>query len=138
MGGFGFCPDAPNRPTGPLKTTGIGEKVRTPDPRIRVRPLLFGSRVLCVGVVFRKAQTFWPICIFDWAEDHEIWRHMDGNHVRGLVRKTVVVRRGGADGEEKICCYQHRHRVRGLQIAFYLEVNGCPKTTCWKVLGPGM
>ncbi|CAK9077844.1 unnamed protein product [Durusdinium trenchii] len=40
----------------------------------------------------RKAQTFWPICIFDWAEDHEIWRHMDGNHVRGLVRKTVVVR----------------------------------------------
>lgn len=25
-------------------------------------------------------------------EDHEIWRHMDGGHTRGYVRKTVVVR----------------------------------------------
>jgi len=40
----------------------------------------------------RKAQEFWPICVFDWVEDHEIWRHMDGGHTRGYVRKTVVVR----------------------------------------------
>lgn len=40
----------------------------------------------------RKAQEFWPICVFDWVEDHEIWRHMDGGYTRGYVRKTVVVR----------------------------------------------
>ena len=42
--------------------------------------------------VRRKAQEFWPICVFDWVEDHEIWRHMDGSKTRGYVRKTVVVR----------------------------------------------
>ena len=42
--------------------------------------------------IARKAQEFWPICVFDWVEDHEIWRHMDGGHTRGYVRKTVVVR----------------------------------------------
>jgi hypothetical protein len=40
----------------------------------------------------REAQEFWPICVFDWVEDHEIWRHMDAVQSRGYVRKTVVVR----------------------------------------------
>eukprot|EP00437_Effrenium_voratum_P006675 CAMPEP_0181435656 /NCGR_PEP_ID=MMETSP1110-20121109/20446_1 /TAXON_ID=174948 /ORGANISM="Symbiodinium sp., Strain CCMP421" /LENGTH=784 /DNA_ID=CAMNT_0023559199 /DNA_START=43 /DNA_END=2397 /DNA_ORIENTATION=+ len=39
-----------------------------------------------------KADTFWPICVFHWDEDHEIWRHMDGGMTRGYVRKTVLVR----------------------------------------------
>jgi Cu2+-containing amine oxidase len=40
-------------------------------------------------------ESFWPICIFEWDEDHTIWRHMQGSvppEVRGLTRKTVVVR----------------------------------------------
>lgn len=40
----------------------------------------------------REVQEFWPICVFDWVEDHEIWRHMDAAQSRGYVRKTVVVR----------------------------------------------
>lgn len=39
-----------------------------------------------------KADTFWPICVFHWDEDHEIWRHMDGEKTRGYIRKTVLVR----------------------------------------------
>ena len=39
-----------------------------------------------------KSNTFWPICVFHWDEDHEIWRHMDGGKTRGYVRKTVLVR----------------------------------------------
>jgi len=38
---------------------------------------------------------FLPACVFEWDEDHTIWRHMenaDPPHVRGLVRRTVVVR----------------------------------------------
>lgn len=38
---------------------------------------------------------FMPACVFEWDEDHTIWRHMenaDPPHVRGLVRRTVVVR----------------------------------------------
>jgi len=41
------------------------------------------------------AADFFPICIFEWVEDHTIWRHMqnsDPPDVRGLLRKTVVVR----------------------------------------------
>eukprot|EP00928_Gymnodinium_smaydae_P031478 TRINITY_DN23089_c0_g1_i1.p1 TRINITY_DN23089_c0_g1~~TRINITY_DN23089_c0_g1_i1.p1 ORF type:complete len:776 (-),score=98.57 TRINITY_DN23089_c0_g1_i1:174-2501(-) len=39
-----------------------------------------------------KAEEFWPICIFEWVEDHTVWRHMDQREVRGLLRKTLVVR----------------------------------------------
>ena len=39
-----------------------------------------------------KANAFWPICIFHWDEDHEIWRHMDAGYTRGYVRKTILVR----------------------------------------------
>mmetsp|Transcript_19298 Transcript_19298/g.35368 ORF Transcript_19298/g.35368 Transcript_19298/m.35368 type:complete len:787 (-) Transcript_19298:190-2550(-) len=39
-----------------------------------------------------KAYEFWPICVFEWTEDHTIWRHMDNSQTRGLLRKTVVVR----------------------------------------------
>lgn len=38
---------------------------------------------------------FYPVCVFEWTEDHTIWRHMQNSNppdVRGLVRKTVVVR----------------------------------------------
>eukprot|EP00929_Paragymnodinium_shiwhaense_P031538 TRINITY_DN17638_c0_g1_i1.p1 TRINITY_DN17638_c0_g1~~TRINITY_DN17638_c0_g1_i1.p1 ORF type:complete len:772 (+),score=130.73 TRINITY_DN17638_c0_g1_i1:73-2388(+) len=41
-----------------------------------------------------KAADFWPVCVFEWKEDHTLWRHMqnaDGD-VRGLARRTVVVR----------------------------------------------
>lgn len=43
----------------------------------------------------KEASTFWPICIFEWDEDHTVWRHMQNSappDVRGLVRRTVVVR----------------------------------------------
>jgi len=43
----------------------------------------------------RWAETFYPICIFEFQEDHTIWRHMQNSvptDVRGLVRNTVVVR----------------------------------------------
>lgn len=42
-----------------------------------------------------KAFDFIPICVFEWDEDHTIWRHMQNTEpqeVHGLVRKTVVVR----------------------------------------------
>eukprot|EP00931_Biecheleriopsis_adriatica_P088283 TRINITY_DN62642_c0_g1_i1.p1 TRINITY_DN62642_c0_g1~~TRINITY_DN62642_c0_g1_i1.p1 ORF type:complete len:762 (-),score=88.25 TRINITY_DN62642_c0_g1_i1:169-2454(-) len=42
-----------------------------------------------------EAFEFRPICIFEWDEDHTIWRHMQNTgppSVHGLVRKTVVVR----------------------------------------------
>jgi len=41
------------------------------------------------------AEHFWPICVFEWTEDHEIWRHMQNSNppdVRGLFRRTVIVR----------------------------------------------
>eukprot|EP00929_Paragymnodinium_shiwhaense_P031540 TRINITY_DN17638_c0_g1_i3.p1 TRINITY_DN17638_c0_g1~~TRINITY_DN17638_c0_g1_i3.p1 ORF type:complete len:765 (+),score=118.50 TRINITY_DN17638_c0_g1_i3:88-2382(+) len=41
-----------------------------------------------------QAYDFWPVCVFEWKEDHTLWRHMqnaDGD-VRGLARRTVVVR----------------------------------------------
>lgn len=41
------------------------------------------------------AAPFWPVCVFEWTEDHTIWRHMqnsDPPDVRGLLRRTVVVR----------------------------------------------
>jgi len=39
-----------------------------------------------------KAYEFWPICVFEWTEDHTIWRHMDDSQARGLLRKTLLVR----------------------------------------------
>jgi len=39
-----------------------------------------------------KAVDFWPICIFEWTEDHTVWRHMDNAEIRGLLRRTVLVR----------------------------------------------
>eukprot|EP00746_Dinoflagellata_sp_MGD_P148109 gnl/MRDRNA2_/MRDRNA2_80371_c0_seq1.p1 gnl/MRDRNA2_/MRDRNA2_80371_c0~~gnl/MRDRNA2_/MRDRNA2_80371_c0_seq1.p1 ORF type:complete len:791 (-),score=120.77 gnl/MRDRNA2_/MRDRNA2_80371_c0_seq1:261-2633(-) len=41
-----------------------------------------------------KAEDFWPICVFDFEEDHTIWRHMQNSDqtVTGLVRRTVVIR----------------------------------------------
>uniref|UniRef100_A0A7S2JQ83 Amine oxidase n=1 Tax=Zooxanthella nutricula TaxID=1333877 RepID=A0A7S2JQ83_9DINO len=42
-----------------------------------------------------RARDFWPICVFEFTEDHSIWRHMGNDiptDVRGLVRRTVVVR----------------------------------------------
>jgi len=39
-----------------------------------------------------KAFEFWPICVFEWTEDHTVWRHMDMGQVRGLLRRTVLVR----------------------------------------------
>ncbi|CAJ1343686.1 unnamed protein product, partial [Effrenium voratum] len=47
---------------------------------------------LSVAPNVSDVREFYPICVFDWAEDHEIWRHMDGNYTRGYIRKTVVVR----------------------------------------------
>lgn len=46
------------------------------------------------------AWKFYPACVFEWEEDHTIWRHMVNSDprnkappkVHGLVRKTVVVR----------------------------------------------
>jgi len=38
---------------------------------------------------------FFPTCIFEFTEDHTIWRHMQNDappDVQGLLRKTVVVR----------------------------------------------
>lgn len=38
---------------------------------------------------------FLPVCVFEWDEDHTLWRHMQNSNpteVHGLVRKTVVVR----------------------------------------------
>jgi len=40
-------------------------------------------------------EEFYPICVFEWEEDHTIWRHMqnsDPPEVRGLTRKTLIVR----------------------------------------------
>jgi len=42
-----------------------------------------------------KAFSFYPTCVFEWTEDHTIWRHMENSEkptVRGLARKTLVVR----------------------------------------------
>lgn len=41
-----------------------------------------------------KAEDFFPICVFEFEEDHTIWRHMQNNDgsVAGLTRRTVVVR----------------------------------------------
>mmetsp|Transcript_61826 Transcript_61826/g.109793 ORF Transcript_61826/g.109793 Transcript_61826/m.109793 type:complete len:750 (-) Transcript_61826:290-2539(-) len=42
-----------------------------------------------------KPFAFRPICIFEFDEDHTIWRHMQNDrapNVHGLLRKTVVVR----------------------------------------------
>jgi Cu2+-containing amine oxidase len=42
-----------------------------------------------------ESRTFYPVCVFEWKEDHTIWRHMENSaslDVRGLVRQTVVVR----------------------------------------------
>ena len=40
--------------------------------------------------ILAQVREFYPICVFDWAEDHEIWRHMDGNYTRGYIRKTAA------------------------------------------------
>lgn len=40
-------------------------------------------------------ESYYPVCVFEWDEDHTIWRHMTNTappEVRGLTRKTVVVR----------------------------------------------
>lgn len=42
-----------------------------------------------------QTRKFYPMCVFEWEEDHTIWRHMVNSQppkVHGLVRKTVVVR----------------------------------------------
>merc|ERR1719356_1213236 len=42
-----------------------------------------------------KAKYLVPMCIFEWQEDHTVWRHMvnsDPPTVHGLVRGTVIVR----------------------------------------------
>lgn len=41
------------------------------------------------------AVTFYPTCVFEWEEDHTVWRHMQNSEpvsVRGLARRTAVVR----------------------------------------------
>eukprot|EP00746_Dinoflagellata_sp_MGD_P148112 gnl/MRDRNA2_/MRDRNA2_80371_c0_seq4.p1 gnl/MRDRNA2_/MRDRNA2_80371_c0~~gnl/MRDRNA2_/MRDRNA2_80371_c0_seq4.p1 ORF type:complete len:807 (-),score=114.36 gnl/MRDRNA2_/MRDRNA2_80371_c0_seq4:401-2686(-) len=46
------------------------------------------------------SEDFWPICVFEFTEDHTIWRHMqnDDFSVTGKVRKTVVVRSVATSG----------------------------------------
>jgi len=42
-----------------------------------------------------QPHAFYPICVFEFTEDHTLWRHMqnsDPPDVRGLLRKTIVVR----------------------------------------------
>ncbi|CAE8592128.1 unnamed protein product [Polarella glacialis] len=42
-----------------------------------------------------EAFSLTPICVFEWDEDHTIWRHMDNSappSVHGNIRKTLVVR----------------------------------------------
>jgi len=42
-----------------------------------------------------RAVPFYPTCVFEWQEDHTIWRHMENAEpprVRGLGRRTLVVR----------------------------------------------
>ena len=42
-----------------------------------------------------RAEPFFPACVFEWTEDHTVWRHMDNTappRVHGLLRRTVVVR----------------------------------------------
>lgn len=43
----------------------------------------------------RDAREFWPVCVFEWAEDHTLWRHMQNSapqEVTGYTRYTAVVR----------------------------------------------
>ena len=43
-----------------------------------------------------EAFVFYPTCVFEFTEDHTIWRHMENDGprsaVRGLERRTLVVR----------------------------------------------
>ena len=91
---------------------------------------LLMRRFRCFQKIARKAQEFWPICVFDWVEDHEIWRHMDGGHTRGYVRKTVVVRSIATVGHlDGICIRQKRGLVYLGVGCVVLNVRDSPKVT---------
>lgn len=91
---------------------------------------LLMRRFRCFQKIARKAQEFWPICVFDWVEDHEIWRHMDGGHTRGYVRKTVVVRSIATVGHlDGICIRPKRWGIPWGWVFSVLNVRDSPKVT---------
>ncbi|KAK7241508.1 deaminating tryptamine:oxygen oxidoreductase [Aureococcus anophagefferens] len=77
-----------------------------------------------------KAFSFYPTCVFEWTEDHTIWRHMENSEkptVRGLARKTLVVRSiatvGNYDYITDVKLREDGEIEVGVRFAGYLETR---------------